>query len=475
MKRASKSVCILAALALSGCNMAPRYARPALPVPDRTPGGPAYAEAAAQADSPEEAVDLAAMSYAEFFTDPRLRGTIEVALENNRDLRKAVANVEQARAQFRVQRADIFPTIGAEAGATYQDSPLSTSTQGGSGRTDIYSVSAGVSAWEIDLFGRLRNLSESARQEFFAARRNRDAARVTLVAEVATAWLALAADRERLAIARKTADAFRQTVELTQARLESGIASELEVRQARTSYDQARTDIAELTTLIAQDRNALNLLAGTVLDEELLPDTLSDGDVTVVQLPSSLPSQVLLARPDVAAAEHRLIAANADIGAARAAFFPNISLTSAFGTISMGLSGLFDGGSESWSVAPSASVSIFDFGRNSGNLRYARATYDAMVADYEGTVQTAFREVADALARRGTIDEQLQAQMSLRDNAQQAYRLADARFRFGVEGFLNSLDSQRSFYAAEQSLIATRLAKDVNAVELYRATGGGLQ
>ncbi|MGE4429561.1 MAG: efflux transporter outer membrane subunit [Sphingobium sp.] len=466
------------AMSLSACNMAPRYERPALPVPAATPQGPAYT-----GDTGDQAAaDLADTSWTEFFTDDRLREVIGLSLANNRDLRVALANVEQARAQYRAQRADIFPTVGASGGATYQKSPFATMGGGGagggagmSGRTDIYTASLGISAWEIDLFGRVRNLSEAAQQQFFAAQENRNAAQVTLIAEIATAWLTMAADQEQLALARKTEAAFRQTLDLTEARFKAGVSSELDVRQARTSHDQARSDIAALTTRIAQDRNALDLLAGTPLSEALLPQDLSGKGVTLARLPGDLPSDILLKRPDIAAAEHQLMAANANIGAARAAFFPNISLTATFGTLSLGLSNLFAKGSESWSVAPSASLPIFDAGRNAGNLRYAKATRDAMVATYEKTVQTAFREVADALARRGTIDTQVEAQTSLRDNSQGAYRLSEARFKAGIDPFLTTLDSQRSYYSAEQSLLATQLVREANAVELYRALGGGLK
>lgn len=453
-------------LALAGCNMAPHYVRPELPIPASAPAGPAYAAAGEPA-----AAALADTAWRDFFTDARLRDVIALALENNRDLRLALANVEVARAQYRVQRADIFPTLGASGSATAQDSPLGT---GGAGRVDTYSISAGVSAWEINLFGRVRNLSRAAQEEFFAVEENRKATQIALVAEVATAWLTMAADQEQLGVARKTAAAFRQTVDLNEARFRAGIASELEVRQARTSLDRATADIAALTTQVAQDQNALNLLAGTTVPLPLLPDTLAPAGATLEQLPADLPSDVLLRRPDVVASEHRLIAANANIGAARASFFPRISLTAALGTISLGLSSLFAGGSDSWSVAGTAYVPIFDFGRNAGNLDAARAQRDGLVAQYEKTLQTAFREVADALARRGTIEDQLAAQRSLTENAAASYRLSEARFRAGVDGFLSTLDSQRAQYAAEQELIATRLIRETNAVELYRALGGGL-
>ena len=460
-------------LALTACNMAPKYVRPELPVPETT--------AAAGLAVPGEGAAGTVMTVSaetawhDFFVDPRLTRVLQMALDNNRDLRIALANVEQARAQYRVQRADLLPTVGVTGSAAYQDQPFAGSTGGAvSGRTDTYSASAGVSAWEIDLFGRIRNLSSAAQQEFFASVENRNAAQTALIAEVATAWLTMAADQERLRIAHDLEQAFGQTLELTRARFAKGIASELEVRQAQTSYDQARADIAASTTRVAQDRNALDLLAGTALTASDLPSGFPETDVTLDELPAELPSELLLNRPDIVAAEHRLRAANANIGAARAAFFPRISLTAALGSMSLGLSNLFGSGSDYWTVTPSADLTIFDFGRNTGNLRYSRATYDAMVATYEKSVQSGFREVADALARRATMADELEAQVSLRDAARSAYRLSDARFRAGVDGFLVTLDSQRTVYSAEQSLIAARLNRATNMVEIYRAIGGGL-
>ncbi len=456
------------ALALAACDMAPKYVRPALPVPVETPQGPAYA-----ADDGQAAIVPADTAWRDFFTDARLARVIEGALANNRDLRVALANVAQAQSQYRTQRADLFPTLGASGGATYQDTPFAQGAV--SGRSDIYRAQVGVSAWEIDLFGRVRNLSKQAQEQYFAAVENRNAAQTALVAQVATTWLTMAADQERLRIARDLEKAFGQTLALTRARFAGGIASELEVRQAQTSYDQARSDIAEATTLVAQDQNALNLLAGTTIGAADLPEGIPQSGATLENLPENIESDILLRRPDIKAAEHQLRGANANIGAARAAFFPNISLTAAFGTLSMGLSNLFGSGSDFWSVAPSASLPIFDFGRNKGNLRLAEASRDAMVATYEKSVQTGFREVADALARRGTMSAQLEAQASLADSSRVAYRLSEARFRAGVDGFLTTLDSQRSLYNAERSLLATRLTRAANMVELYRALGGGLK
>jgi multidrug efflux system outer membrane protein len=457
-------------LALAACDLAPRYARPALPVPTQSPAGPAYdaQSDAASAVTPDTA-------WRDFFVDPRLARVIETALANNRDLRLAVANVEQARAQYKVQRADLLPTVAASGTATYSEQPMVQFGQGGRINTDVYQAQVGISAWEIDLFGRIRNLTKAAQEQYFASVETRNAAQTALIAETASTWLTMAADQERLRIARDLEKAFGETLQLTKARFDTGIASELEVRQAQTSYDQARSDIATATTLVAQDQNALNLLAGTTVPQADLPEAFAETSATIENLPDGISSDLLLRRPDIAAAEHQLRAANANIGAARAAFFPNISLTAALGTVSLGLSNLFKSGSESWSVAPGATLPIFDFGRNKGNLRYAKATYDAMLATYEKSVQTGFREVADALARRGTMTAQLDAQTSLRDSARVAYRLSDARFKAGIDPFLTTLDSQRSLYTAEQSLLATRLTRAANMVELYRAMGGGLK
>ncbi|MFC3441346.1 efflux transporter outer membrane subunit [Sphingobium rhizovicinum] len=457
-------------LALAACDMAPKYVRPDLPVPAGTPQGDAYA-----ANDGAGAIVPADTAWRDFFTDARLARVIETALANNRDLRLALANVAQARAQYKVQRADLLPTVGATGTATYSEQPLVQFGQNQRLNTDVYQAQLGISSWEIDLFGRVRNLTKAAQEQYFASEENRNAAQTALIAETANAWLTMAADQERLRIATDLEKAFGKTLDLTRAQFAKGIASELEVRQAQTSYDQARSDIAQATTLVAQDQNALNLLAGTTVAQADLPQSFPDSSATIENLPANISSDILLRRPDIAAAEHQLRGANANIGAARAAFFPKLSLTAALGTVSLGLSGLFASGSDTWSVAPSATLPIFDFGRNKGNLRYAKATYDAMLATYEKSVQTGFKEVADALARRGTMAQQVEAQTSLRDSARVAYTLSDARFRAGVDSFLTTLDSQRTLYTAEQSLLATRLTRASNMVELYRAMGGGLK
>jgi len=458
----------LTALLLAGCDLAPPYHRPGLPAPAAMPTSGAYP--AANAATP--ASDIA---WQDFFVDPALQQVIGQGLANNRDLRVALANVEQARAQYRVQRADLLPTIGANAGATYARASSAETRPGVDRTSHIYSVDAGFSAFEIDLFGRVRNLTKAALDQYLATEQGARATRITLIAEIASAYLTMAADQDQLRISQGTLESFKQSLDLTTAQFNHGVISELEVRQAQTNYEQARYDIAALQTQIARDQNALNLLVGTTVSQDLLPTGLGDRNFTLAQLPAGVSSDVLLQRPDVLQAENQLKAQYANIGAARAAFFPQISLTALAGTLSSGLSGLFDHGNYTYQVAPTASQTIFDFGRNAANLRYAKASRDAALATYEKAIQTAFREVADALAERGTIDEQLRARTSRVEAAGTAYKLSDARYRSGVDPFLTSLDAQRVFYAAQQNLVQTRLDAASNLVELYRALGGGLR
>ncbi|HEY4546244.1 MAG TPA: efflux transporter outer membrane subunit [Pedomonas sp.] len=457
------------AIFLGGCTLAPDYKRPDLAVPAALP---AMGGAAADAGAQERLV--ADIGWQEFFTDERLRGVIELALANNRDLRIAAANVEQARAIYRVERSALLPSISADGTMTEQRPGGTAAQLYGSGTIENWSASVGA-AWEIDLFGRIQSLSEAALEQFFATEQNRNAARISLIAETANTWLTLSADRQRLATAERTMQAFRQTYDLIKARFDNGSASGIDVRQAQTSYESARSDVANLRTLVQQDLNALTLLVGATVPETLLPAQGNEAPSTLAALPVGVSSEVLLQRPDVRAAEHELISANANIGAARAAFFPSISLTGMFGTMSSSFSGLFDAGTRTWSYTPTISLPIFSGGRNVANLRATEAARDAAVANYERTVQTAFREVADALARRATIDEQLDAQQSLEKAASELLQMSEARYRLGADSFLATLDAQRTHFAAQQSLIATRLARDVNLVDLYRTLGGGLK
>jgi multidrug efflux system outer membrane protein len=465
---------LLSATVLSGCNLAPDHVRPKGAVPAALPEGGIYPRAAT------DAADVSASGWRDFFLDARLRQVIETALANNRDLRIAAGNVLQARAQLRTSRADLFPTVAVSGTATYTNNAAGATGAGagagtiGSSDLDIYQLGAGISSYELDLFGRIRNLNRAAQEQVFASEEAQRAARVSLIAETATAWLTMAADQEQLRLSRDTLKAFEETLRLTREQFRVGVGSELEVRQAETNYQGARNDIAALETRVAQDQNALNLLAGTTVASDQLPTGLGADPLTRDALPGDLSSQVLLRRPDVLRAEHLLIAENANIGAARAAFFPSISLTGLLGTFSLGLSNLFSSGSYTYTASPAVSLPIFDGGGRSGNLAYARASQQVALATYELAIQTAFREVADALAQRGRIGEQLNAQTARADAAQVAARLSDARFRAGVDSFLTTLDAQRSAYAAQQQLVSVRLVQASNLVELYRSLGGGL-
>ena len=460
--------------ALGGCiDLAPTYHRPASPTPASFPTGPAYAPAPSVATAPT--------GWRDFFSDPKLRAVIEAALANNRDLRIAVANIAAARAQYHVQRAALFPTIGASATANYSQEPLSVVAGGAvaPGQSSVYnerlySLGAGVTNWQLDLFGKVRDMTKAAQDQYFATRQARDAAQITLVGEVATDYLTLSSDRSLLAIAQATFTSGKASLDLTQARLNAGVASALDVEQAQTTVQQARYDVARLTTQVAHDRNALELVVGAPVADSDLPDAL-DGEVVVLtSLPAAVSSSVLLDRPDVLQAEDVLRGANASIGAARANFFPSISLTGSGGLTSLALSTLFKGASATWSFAPTVSQTIFDFGANKGNLAYAKAERDVDVAQYEKAIQTAFREVADALAQRGTIDEQVAAQDALTDASHQSLILATARYERGADTYLNVLIAQRTYYAAQQTLVTTRLTRSLNHVTLYGALGGGL-
>jgi len=459
---------LLSALPRAGCDLAPHYQRPALAAPSSFPQGPAYPAATG-------AQDVAAIGWKTFFTDDRLQRVIALGLANNRDLRIAAANILQARAQYRAQRADLFPTIGASGNAEVSHgNATATGTSTGGGTRHAYSADIGISAFELDLFGRVRNLTRAAQEQYFATQAGADSTRISLIGEIASAWLTMGSDQDQIALSKQTLAAYQQSVDLTRAQFDKGIASELDVQQAETNLQDARFDVAQLTTQIAQDQNALNLLVGTTVTADLLPAGIGTGDFTLPELPAGLDSTVLLKRPDVLQAEDQLKGENANIGAARAAFFPTISLTAAAGTASTALSGLFTGGAWTWNASGSATQTVFDFGKNLANLRYAQASKQAAVATYEKAVQTAFREVSDALATRGTIGEQLSARSGKVDAASKAATLSLARYRNGIDSFLTTLDAQRTLYAAQQSLVTSRLQRETNLVTLYSTLGGGL-
>lgn len=464
------AVVAFAALTAGCVSLAPDYQRPAAPVDENWPVGAAYASPVA-----DDAVAAADLDWREFFTDPQLRALIETALTHNRDLRVAALNIDRARALYRIQRAELFPAIDADASARAQRIPESLSLAN-SARTDHeYTVNLAVAAYELDFFGRIRSLKDQALEQFLATAEARRAAQISLVAEVATAWLTLAADREQLQLAHETLKSQQASYDLTRRSFEVGVASELDLRRAQTSVETARVDIATYTTRAAQDRNALALLVGLPAAESTGPATLQAFTRDTPDLPTGLPAEVLLRRPDILQAEHNLRAATANIGAARAAFFPSIQLTANAGTASNELSDLFTAGSGAWRFAPQITLPLFNAGSNRANLDAALIERDTLVARYEQSVQTAFREVADALARRGTIGSQLAAQQALTNATEASYRLSEARYRQGIDSYLGVLDAQRELYNAEQTLIATRLSQAVNLVTLYRTLGGGWQ
>lgn len=465
-----RTLALALAAALTGAcsTMAPDYQRPMAPVPATFPGQvPTEASAVAPlADT---------IAWRDYFADARLRELIGLALDNNRDLRVAALNIERARAQYRIQRADLYPAVGASGGQSAQRLPADLSPTGDATVNRQYSATLGVSAWEIDFFGRIRSLNEQALQLYLGTEEARRAAQVSLVAEVANAWLTLAADRERMALAQNTYDTRRKSYELIARSFEAGAVSALDLRQAETQMESARGDVALFAALVAQDENALALLAGMPVPERLLPSKLTDSLTAMQALPAGVPSEVLMRRPDILQAERQLRAANASIGAARAAFFPAITLTGAAGTASAALDGLFDGGSGTWSFMPQIRLPIFEAGRLQASLDVAEIQREVNVAQYEKAIQSAFREVADALADRATLAERLDARQRMMAASRETYRLSDARYKGGIDSFLTVLDAQRTLYAAEQELIAVRLADAANRVALYRALGGGWQ
>jgi multidrug efflux system outer membrane protein len=460
---------ILSATALAGCTLEPAYHRPQPAVPATWPVGAAYPAAAPAA--------LPSLSWRDIFRDPHLQAVIDQALAGNQDLRAAMANVEIARAQYRVQRADLFPPVDATISATQSHGPLTVGGPTGvqtrqSSTSRNYVADVGVSSFELDLFGRIRSLTHAAQQQYFASEAGASAARLTLVGEVASAWLTLAADRSLLGVAEETVTSASRTVELTRARVSGGVAPKTDLDQAQTVLQQARSDFASLTTQVAQDRNALELLVGAPVADADLPASIEAVGGSLGEAPAGLDSRILLRRPDVVEAEYNLRAANAQIGAARAAFFPTISLTALAGAASPELAALFAGRNFTWQGGASAAQSLFAGGANLGTLALAHGRRDLAVANYQKAIQSAFRDVADALARRGTIKDQLAAQSGLAAAARENLTLEEARYRGGVTPYLNTLDAQRTYYTAQRTLAATRLIAALNLVDLYQSVGG---
>jgi len=455
----------IAAVVLSGCSLIPDYQRPEAPVAAQYPQGPAYepAKAAGQA--------AAEQGWKQFFHDPALQQLIQVALENNRDLRVAALNIDAYAAQYNIQRADLFPAVSATGSGSRQRIPARASQTGEAAISSSYSATLGISAYELDLFGRVRSLSEQALQSYFATEEARRSTQISLVASVANAYLTWQADKELLKLTQETLGTYEQSLKLTTRSAEVGVASALDLSQARTAVETARVQLARYTRQVAQDENSLTLLLGTGLPANLNSQPLSNDLLS--EVPAGLPSDLLQRRPDILQAEHNLLAANANIGAARAAFFPNISLTANAGTLSPDLSGLFKGGSGTWTFAPQINLPIFNAGSLRASLDYAKIQKDINGAQYEKSIQTAFQEVSDGLAARQTYNEQLQAQTDFVAANQDYYRLAERRYRIGVDSNLTFLDAQRQLFSAQQSLITDRLAQLTSEVNLYKALGGG--
>lgn len=484
--------------ATAGCSLAPTYVRPVPPVPMSWPTGDAYLRQSEAA--------LPSVTYRNIFRDARLQSIIDQALANNRDLRVAVANIAATRAQYRIQRADLFPQLGATGAYSYRDggggTGIGTGVTGGTGGTgtggtgtggtgtggtgtgtgttvttgstsnSTFQAQLGVTAFELDLFGRVRSLSDAALARYFGQEAAARSTRLVLVGDIASAWLTYASDRSLLAIAEDTAKSARASVRLTDARRAGGVAPRSDVRQAEQVLATAESDLAQQRTLLAQDVNALQLLVGAPVDAALLPASIEEAGQTVGELPAGLDSRILLRRPDVVQAEYELRATNAEIGAARAELFPRITLTGILGFASTALRTLFDGDSFNWSVSPNASYSIFRAGAGRATVEYSQAQRDAALAGYERAIQTAFREVSDALARRGTVEEQLAANRRNLTAAADTLQLASARYRGGVDTYLTTLDAQRTLYTARQLVVQTQLVRATNLVALYRTLGG---
>jgi len=451
-------------LLVGGCvSMAPEYARPSAPV----------SEQLHYVDAPS-AKSAQALAWQTLIHEPRLSAVIEKALDQSRDLRKAVANIEAARATYRIAKSSEFPTLEASASGTKARTLNSTTNK--TAITQSSSATVGINSYELDFFGKIKSQTDMQWESYQGVEEAARTVRISLIAEVSTAWLTLASDQSLLQLAHKTEESAKRSLAIVEARIQRGIDSNVALYEAQSVVHQARADIASYTAKVGQDRAALELLVGASLDDSLLPQTLdANAEGWVGDVPVGLSSQILLSRPDVLEAEHNLKSANANIGVARAAYFPSITLTGAGGVGSNSLRGLFDGGTSTiWSFMPNVSLPLFDAGEREATLDYAKANRDLYVARYELAIQTAFKEVNSALARRATINDQLQAQNALVEATTKSYATYDARYQKGIDTFLNTLISQRSMYASEQNLIGVRLEALTNRVSLYQVLGGGL-
>lgn len=452
---------VVAALITTACTMAPHYERPDFPIDEIT-------------TTNNESVLVANIGWRDFYRNQQLQTLIAQALENNRDLRIAALTVEQVRAQYRIQRAQLLPAINTSASGTRQRVPAALSEIGESFILEQYSAGVGIAAYELDFFGRVQSLSRRALEEYFATDAARKSAQLSLVAEVADAYLVWVANNELLTLTENTLSAREQSYDVVKRRYDAGLGSELDLSQAATALHTARVDAAVFQRQLEQSLTTLQVLVGGTLDTSNLLDGWS-ADEMLAALPATISSTVLLQRPDIQQAEHRLKAANANIGAARAAFFPRISLIGNYGHASSEFDNLFDSGTRSWSFSPQITLPIFAWGANAANLDVANLQKDVDIARYERAIQAAFKEVRDSLQAQTTIDQQLAAQQDLVDAAERSFTLAELRYEKGVDSYLEVLDSQRSLNAAQQALINTRMLKARNQLTLYKALGGGLR
>ena len=450
------------ALLASGCSFIPTYERPPAPVPEQ------YAVATEQGS-----IAAADIPWQSFYTDPRLQQLINQALENNRDLQVAVLNIEKAEAQYQIQRAQLFPQLGAAAGAGRSRNPAYPL---GSKYANTFSAGLSMPSWEVDFWGRIGSLKEQALAQYLATTEGRKAAQLSLIASVANTWLSLQADEELIALSERTLKTREESVKLAKLRFDGGVASELDFRQAQSLSESAKATLALQKRQRDLDSNTLALLVGDSIAPELLASLKNQrlADLPVLaDVPAGLPSDLLLHRPDVRQAEDLLQAANANIGAARALFFPNISLTASAGFANTELSDLFQSGSKTFSIAPSLYLPIFNAGSNRANLRVAETSQKIAVAQYEKAIQSAFKEVQDALVSRKALAEQREA-LDTQVNAEQVrYKLSDLRYTNGVASYLDLLDAQRSLFTQQQAAVQVRLNQLQNQVQLYKSLGGG--
>ncbi|MDI6007887.1 multidrug transporter [Pseudomonas sp. MDMC224] len=451
------------AIALGGCSLAPHYERPEAPVADDWQVADANGTRAQ------------ALDWQTFIVDADLRRAVDTALNNNRSLRQALLDIEAARAQYRIQRADRLPSLNANASGNRQRLPADQSQTGRSEVTSVYQVGLGLAEYEVDLFGRVRNLSESALETYLATEEATRATQISLIAEVIQAYLTRDGALRRKALVEQTLDSRLASLELVSRRREVGAATALDYQEAVGLAEQAKAERESTERQLRQADNALALLLGTPDAGQFLPSTPRDELMVLQDIAPGTSSELIERRPDILASEHRLKARNADIGAARAAFFPRITLTGSVGSSSTELSGLFEGGSRAWSFAPTLSLPIFAGGRNRANLDLAEVRQDAAVADYEDTIQTAFREVADALAATDTLRREETARRALAESSRAAEALAEARYRGGVDDHLRYLDAQRSSFNDQTTLIQISTDRQLALADLFRALGGGWQ